>query len=506
MSRQSKQILERLGTQSLARVLDDLLDRKRLVRLANSCGLEYPGMRTVSQKRQRIITDLINRASADQPTRTAIYNVLRKEARATQNAWSSLSAAERQELLGNDKLLLGNGDLSRQLFVLACTGESSETIAALLARHPKHTGDGGSRGSGRAARPSREETRLGKQVAERDNKVLHLETQLAKSKDAQKNAKRELGQRKSELAELRARVDRLRQDLEEARATNSGASATPDDRDLEPALRLLRKLGTEQKKIARHVARLSERPAAAPAPSPNPPLAEALATLHKEIVALRRDRKKELQQFAFGYEELRAELAAQRKAAARPGRARLAKGEQARVAVFIDVQNVYYGARRLKGKLDFDAMLQAAVGDRRLIQATAYVVESKEIDQSGFIALLQHRAIDVRRKTLRVRVDGSKKGDWDMELALDILDSVRHVDVVVLVSGDGDFTSLVKRVKRMGPRVEVIGFPRNTAKSLLEAADSFHPLERKFMIYPPRRKRPASSPRPPRGAPPTVGK
>ena len=74
------------------------------------------------------------------------------------------------------------------------------------------------------------------------------------------------------------------------------------------------------------------------------------------------------------------------------------------------------------------------------------------------------------------------KGDWDMEMALDILDMAPKLDVVVLVSGDGDFTSLVRRVKSMGPRVEVVAFPRNTAKSLLEAADRFHPLDRRAMI------------------------
>jgi uncharacterized LabA/DUF88 family protein len=143
---------------------------------------------------------------------------------------------------------------------------------------------------------------------------------------------------------------------------------------------------------------------------------------------------------------------------------------------------MYYGARQLKGKLDFDALLAAVVRDRRLIKATAYVVESKEIDQSGFIAMLEQRAIDVRRKQLKVRSDGSMKGDWDMEMALDILDATPNLDVVVLVSGDGDFTSLVHRVKAMGPKVEVIAFPRNTAKSLLQAADHFQPLDRKFMI------------------------
>jgi uncharacterized LabA/DUF88 family protein len=74
------------------------------------------------------------------------------------------------------------------------------------------------------------------------------------------------------------------------------------------------------------------------------------------------------------------------------------------------------------------------------------------------------------------------KGDWDMEMALAILDAAPMLDVVVLVSGDGDFTSLVNRVKAMGPRVEVIAFPRNTAKSLIEAADHFNALNRKFMI------------------------
>jgi uncharacterized LabA/DUF88 family protein len=166
-----------------------------------------------------------------------------------------------------------------------------------------------------------------------------------------------------------------------------------------------------------------------------------------------------------------------------PSRGRVQrKGLPARVGVFIDVQNMYYSARQLKGKLDFDALMSTAIGDRRQILAQAFVVESKEIDQSGFIAHLEQRGIKVSRKTVTVRADGSMKGDWDMEMALAILDAAPMLDVVVLVSGDGDFTSLVNRVKAMGPRVEVIAFPRNTAKALIEAADLFSALSRKFMI------------------------
>jgi uncharacterized LabA/DUF88 family protein len=211
----------------------------------------------------------------------------------------------------------------------------------------------------------------------------------------------------------------------------------------------------------------------------------SLTVLHKEISGVRRDRRRDhkvqnhkLDQVLDEFRALKALVEA-----TVPSRGRVQrKGLPARVGVFIDVQNMYYSARQLKGKLDFDALMSTAIGDRRQILAQAFVVESKEIDQSGFIAHLEQRGIKVSRKTVTVRADGSMKGDWDMEMALAILDAAPMLDVVVLVSGDGDFTSLVNRVKAMGPRVEVIAFPRNTAKALIEAADLFSALSRKFMI------------------------
>ena len=109
-------------------------------------------------------------------------------------------------------------------------------------------------------------------------------------------------------------------------------------------------------------------------------------------------------------------------------------------------------------------------------------MEAKEIDQSGFIALLQQKRYEVKRKDLKVRADGSFKGDWDMEIALDALELADSLDVVVLVTGDGDFTSLVQKIKVRGPRVEVYSFPQNTAKDLREAADKFVPIDKRMLI------------------------
>jgi len=498
MSRPEKEIFQRLGDEGLSRVLDDLMDQNRLVRLANSCGLKYPGMRTQSQERQRILSDLVERSGQQVTTRKAIYRALQKETKSAAREWNGLSPEEREERL-KGLSLEADGKFGLHLYLMARMDDGGQNgfeplIERLGPRPPRATPSGS---KARSTRPSRAESRLKKQVQEFQNKIQHLDGQLAKGRESERSAKRDLIVRKGELAESRMLAERLQSELDTARAALEQAAKAPgksgsiSGEAFGELRKAIRKVSSEQKKLARTVDKLGEtlRPQAGLESASLAPLVKTIKELHKDVAAIKRGRAGALAEQNKGLDELHTEITALRKNAARPPRRRIrTRGADARVGVFIDVQNMYYGARRLKGKLDFDALLEAAVLDRRLIQATAYVVESKEIDQTGFIAVLQQRAIEVRRKTLRVRVDGSMKGDWDMELALDILDAAANLDVVVLVSGDGDFTSLAKRVKRMGPRVEVIGFPRNTAKSLLEAADAFQPLDRKFMIYPDRTK------------------
>ena len=161
-----------------------------------------------------------------------------------------------------------------------------------------------------------------------------------------------------------------------------------------------------------------------------------------------------------------------------------ARAEAPRVGIFVDVQNMYYAARQLNARLDFGALMLAATRDRRLIRATAYVVQNRDIDQSGFLAMLQQKNYEVRRKPLKIRHDGSSKGDWDMEMALDILEMAPGLDIVVLVTGDGDFVPLVSRIKTLGPRVEVFSFPGSTARELIEITDRHVPLDEGFLIRP----------------------
>lgn len=493
MSRSEEEIFQRLGGDGLLRVLDDVLDQTRLARLATACGLTYPGIRTRSQKRARILSDLVDRAGREEAARMAILRLLKKETAAAARSWSRLDPEERTRRLQDDGYLLSDGNLGQHIFLLASGRDGPEEDAILRKLCSRKdlrplTSPAKAADAAMDTRTRKEISRLKKQGTELRKKIRHLENQLSAGRETEKALKKDLIRRKGDLAESRMLVEKLKRDLKESGPQSNLPLTAQDNGQMDKLSKAIRKLASEQRKLSHEFTKMTGSLSAPPGPAAValPPVQKVLEELRKETAAIRKDRKEEAKQNLQRQEEIRDALRGLRSTAepkpASARRSRRSKGERDRVGVFIDVQNMYYAARQLKGKLDFDALLQTAVLDRRLIQATAYLVESKEIDQSGFIAMLQQRAISVRRKTLKVRSDGSMKGDWDMEMALDILDAAPRLDFVVLVSGDGDFTSLVKRVKSMGPRVEVVGFPRNTAKSLLEAADRFQPLDRKFMI------------------------
>ena len=131
-----------------------------------------------------------------------------------------------------------------------------------------------------------------------------------------------------------------------------------------------------------------------------------------------------------------------------------------RVGIFIDVQNMFYAAKHLYGsKLNFTKLLDYIAKGRPLCRAIAYIVRTPEIDQSNFLTMLRSNGYEVRIKDLKQRPDGTAKGDWDMGMALDAMAMSEKLDVIAIVSGDGDFVELVNFLKARGVRVEVYSFP-----------------------------------------------
>ncbi len=158
--------------------------------------------------------------------------------------------------------------------------------------------------------------------------------------------------------------------------------------------------------------------------------------------------------------------------------------ENQRVAFFVDVQNLYHSAKNLyDGKVDYSSLLKVAKDGRKIVRAIAYVIEARTPDEGDFFDVLEDIGFQVRKKGLKKFYDGTKKGNWDMGMALDAVRIADKVDVVVIASGDGDFKSLVKYLQANGTQVEILSFGKSTASKLVEEADVFLNMDKKKDMY-----------------------
>lgn len=210
---------------------------------------------------------------------------------------------------------------------------------------------------------------------------------------------------------------------------------------------------------------------------------ELIAGMSRELKALLIEQTREIESLKARLEKLEESTFAKRDSEAFRRRLKDLPPEKIRVGIFVDVQNMFYAAKKLDGaRLDYESMLDRIVSNRRLIRAVAYIVESSEIDQSGFISVLEKKGYQVRRKELKSFMDGTAKGDWDMGMAIDILETTNHLDVVALVTGDGDFVSLVRLVKKLGPMVELYAFGHNLSGELKETSDKFFEIGSELLL------------------------
>ena len=155
-----------------------------------------------------------------------------------------------------------------------------------------------------------------------------------------------------------------------------------------------------------------------------------------------------------------------------------------KIALFSDVQNIYYTTRQVYGRqFNYRELWRLINQQGEIVTANAYAIDKGDEQQQKFQNALKHIGFNIKLKPYIQRSDGSAKGDWDVGITIDILETAKDVDLVVLLSGDGDFDLLLHKItKDYLIETQVYGVPGLTANSLINAASQFIAIDDNLLL------------------------
>lgn len=155
-----------------------------------------------------------------------------------------------------------------------------------------------------------------------------------------------------------------------------------------------------------------------------------------------------------------------------------------KIAIFVDVQNIYYTTRHVYGRqFNYRELWQKISAQGEIILANAYAIDRGDDRQKKFQSALRAIGFVVKLKPYIQRADGSAKGDWDVGITIDVLETADSVDRVVLLSGDGDFDLLMEKIRQKHHvSAHVYGVSALTANSLVRSASHFHRIEGDLLL------------------------
>ena len=155
-----------------------------------------------------------------------------------------------------------------------------------------------------------------------------------------------------------------------------------------------------------------------------------------------------------------------------------------KISIFVDVQNIYYTTRSTyQRNFDYNKFWREVTRGREIVTAKAYAIDRGDKKQIEFQNILRAIGFEVKLKPFISRSDGSSKGDWDIGIAIDVMEFASKSDTVVLASGDGDFDLLIEKIKRSyNVTAEVYGVESLSANSLIDSASLFHSIDESLLL------------------------
>jgi uncharacterized LabA/DUF88 family protein len=159
-----------------------------------------------------------------------------------------------------------------------------------------------------------------------------------------------------------------------------------------------------------------------------------------------------------------------------------------KTALFIDGLNLHYTAKALGFDIDFRRLLAEFERRGTLVRAYYYTAIFEDAGYSTIRPLtdwLSYNGFMVVTKSAKEYNDGEGrrtfKRNIGVELSVDAIEIAKHIDQIVLFSGDGCFRRLVEAIQGRGRRVTVVSSLRTSvpmiADELRRQADEFMELD-----------------------------
>lgn len=134
-----------------------------------------------------------------------------------------------------------------------------------------------------------------------------------------------------------------------------------------------------------------------------------------------------------------------------------------RLGIFIDAPNLNHALRILDFQIDFFLLKKHFAGLGQLLRCYYYVAVPENQPGGGVqktVDWLEYNGWAVVQKPVKQMnnyAEGTfvRKGNLDIEIAVDMLTLSPNLDHLILFSGDGDFSYLVEALQTMGKRVTV---------------------------------------------------
>ena len=154
------------------------------------------------------------------------------------------------------------------------------------------------------------------------------------------------------------------------------------------------------------------------------------------------------------------------------------------IGIFVDVQNIYYTTREAYSRqFNYRKFWEQVSAEGKITHAIAYATDRGDDKQHKFQRALEHIGFTIKLKPYIQRSDGSAKGDWDVGITIDVLETAKEIDTAILLSGDGDFDLLLEKIKTdYAVTAKVYGVPGLTAKTLIESVSTYHPIDEDLLL------------------------